>query len=209
MPDPTPTPTPTPDPKAADPAAAPPAIPDDVRTKVIEEYKATLPKAPDKYDVKLPDGSTLPATVLETVSTTARALGLSNENAQRLADLVNSEATAVAKRLQQDYSPGGKVFESQRQTWQDAALKASDIGNGSPEVLQAHVARVTTLVQKYFPDDVRTLINDTGIGSHPGFFRGMAKLAEALKEDGWVKGPAFSGTRKSLAQRLYPEAAKA
>lgn len=180
-----------------------PAVYDKIGGSAVDGFKAALPKAPDKYDVKLPAGSMLPAEVLEKVTPAARELGLiSNEQVQRLIDLMDGEAKGLAQRIAADYSPGGGVYETQRKQHEAAVLAAPDLGNGSPEVLQAKVARVTSFTNKYFPDDVRKLINDTGVGSHPNFFRAMIKLADLMKEDGYVGGT-VAKTVKSAAERIY------
>lgn len=186
-------------------SAAFPKVFETVGTTAVDKYKAALPKPPDKYEVKLPEGSVLPAAVLERMTPAARELGIvSNENAQRLVALIDGEAKQVATRIAADYSPGGTVFETQRRQYEAAALSAPDLGNGSPQVLQAKVARVTAFTQKYFPEDVRKLINDTGVGNHPNFFRTMLKLADQMKEDGYVAG-STSKPAKSHAERIYGE----
>ena len=176
---------------------------DKIGATAVDQFKTTLPKAPDKYEVKLPDGAVLTSEVLERVTPTMRAVGItSNEGAQKLVDAINSEAKLLRDRIAADFSPGGTVFESQRNQYNAAALAAPDLGNGSAEILQAKVARTTNFTNKYFPDDVRKLINDTGIGSHPGFFRAVLKLADLMKEDGYMGGPSTKPP-KTHAERIY------
>lgn len=206
----------------ADPIKDPPVISDEVKAhisgltadqvkeafpKLYDSLGASLkPKVPEKFAVKLPEKATLSAEVLDRTTTAARELGLtSDEQAQRLVDFTNGEAQAVAERIAKDYSPGGSIFESQRQKYTEEALKASDIGEGKPEVLQARVALATTFTNKYFPEAVRKAINDTGIGNHPDFLRAILKIGEALKEDGFVTGAA-SRPKKTTAQRIYSKA---
>lgn len=180
-----------------------PAVFTKIGDGAVTAFKGTLPKPPEKYELKLPEGSLLPATVLERIPTAAREMGItSNEHAQRLIDLMDGESKELAQRIAADYSPGGGVFERQRTQFTEAALKAPDLGNGSPEVLQAKVARVTALATKYFPDDIRKLINDTSVGNHPGFFRAMLKIADLMREDNFVAG-AVGVPRKSSAERIY------
>lgn len=188
-------------------AGDPPPVSDEVKKQIADEavaaFKASLPKAPDKYEVKLPEGSLLASTVLDRVSPLAKELGLtSNEHVQKMVDLLNGEAKALADKIAADHSPGGTVFERTRREHQNAALQAPDLGNGSTETLQAKVARVTAFTAKHFPDDVRKLLDDSGIGNDPRFLRAMIKLADLSREDG-LTGGKVGGSKKSFAERIY------
>lgn len=210
------------DTKGGPPPGLPPVITDDIKKALGEltadQWKTGLPKAyevvgnslkpviPEKYEVKLPDKAVLSSDVTDRASAVARELGLvSNAHAQRIIDFANGEAATLAAQLQADYSPGGKVFEELRQRNMAEALKAPDLGNGSPEALQAKVALTTTFMKKYFPDKVREMLDKTGIGNDPDFFRAIFKMGAGLKEDGFVAGPS-KGTEppKSRAEKLYP-----
>jgi hypothetical protein len=55
------------------------------------------PTVPDKYDLKLPDKSTVDKAVVERTAAKARELGLSQEHAQKTLDFVHQEIDAAAK----------------------------------------------------------------------------------------------------------------
>lgn len=197
-----------PDDKKGEEKKEPVILTDDIKKKISEDavtaFKQSL-KAPEKYEgLKTAENSLLPAGVLDRATAHARKVGyLSNEHAQGLLEFAEGEVKQAIEKTIADFSPGGAQFEKQKKDWETASLNAADIGGGDPAKLQAHVARVNTVVQKYFPEDVRKLFNDLGIGSHPGFFRAIAKLAEAAKEEGFVTGAPPSRGPKTAAERLY------
>lgn len=184
-----------------------PVIPDDVKKQIGEEainaYKASLPKPPDKYELKLPDGTMLPGDVTERTAAIARTLGLTtNEGVQSIIDLLHNEAKTLTGKIIADHSPGGAAFEEQKRVWEEAALKAADIGNGDSAILQAKMSRVNNFLTKYFTEDARKALNEFGLGSHPGIFRSLAKIAEVMREDGWISGPE-PRAKQSRADRIY------
>lgn len=206
----TPPATPPADPPAPNYAelakALDPKLVEHLTTSAVESFKGTLPKVPEKFDgLKLPEKAILPDAVLERTASIARELGLtSNEHAQKLVDFTHGEAAKLIEQIAADHRPGGAAYEAQAAAYQREALAAPDLGNGKPEVLQAHVARVTAFTQKYFPEPVRKLLTEHGIGNHPDFFRAVLKLANAAKEDGFEGGDSSKGGgKKSLAERIY------
>lgn len=188
----------------ADPAPQTIEIPKDLDAKVIthiesqavERYKGTLPKVPDKYNMKIPEKSMLPETVLERTATIARELGLSNDaHAQRLIDFVHGETSAMSESAK-------KQFDDQVKKYEELALAAPDLGNGNPKVLSAIVARVTRLTHKFFPEGIRKMMDEHGIGSHPDFIRGLSKIADQAKEDVLELG-SIHGVKRPAAENIY------
>lgn len=195
----------------ADPAPAAIEIPKDldqkvvehIRSTAVEEYKKTsAPKVPEKYTIKLPDDAVIPKGVLDKVAAKSRELGLTkDEHAQAIIDLINEEASGIVNRTLTEHS-------NQVKNWEEEALKAPDLGNGKPEHLQAHVARVKRLLGKFFPAGAVKLIDLHGIGSHPDFLRGLSKLADAANEDKIELGSIGGGRSGSAASRIYPSQGK-
>lgn len=175
-----------------------PKVIDHIKNTAVEEFKGKLPKPPEKYTVKLPDTSMLPKEVLERTTAKARELGLTTDaHAQAIIDLLDSEVQSFVKSTTAEHS---NVVRN----WEEQALKAPDLGNGRPEVLQAHVARVKRVLNKYFPESARKLLDEHGIGSNPDFIRGLSKIADAAKEDAIEVGNNAGGRKGSAATRIYP-----
>lgn len=168
-----------------------------IGTQAVEKFKSGLPKPPEQYTIKLPDKSLLPKDVLERTSAKAREMGLTTDaHAQGLLDFVHTEAGGLIARTVEEH-------KTQVKAWEDEALKAADIGGGKPEVLQAHVARVKRLAEKFFPENARKLMDEHGIGSHPDFIRGLSRLADLAKEDMIEVGDSSGRKKGSAADRIY------
>lgn len=160
---------------------------------------------PEKYELKLADGSTLPPTLVEKTAATARSLGLSNAKAQALLDATAAEVTAHAEAVLASYKPGGTEYTKQEQAWAAQALADTEIG-GSKEKLDENVAQAAKVIATFFPESIYKFLNDTGFGSHPDVIRGFAKLGRAMSEGKIVEG-AQLGTHtkeeKTAAEKIY------
>lgn len=158
------------------------------------------PGVPEKYDLKLPDGSLLDPGRLEKIAADAKAQGLSNEQAQ---ELVQREHQAVADFVK-DNSRDGAKWNQQMDAWEKEALDSKDLGNGSKQKL-AEISEVAMRGAKaYFPAEVIKYLEDTGQGSNPHVLRGLYKLGQLVAEgeipNGGNNNPAGE---KSTAEMFY------
>jgi hypothetical protein len=51
--------------------------------------------------------------------------------------------------------------------------------------------------------ELRTLLNESGLGNHPEIIRAFYRAGKAISEDGFVAG-GHKATDKGDAKRLYP-----
>lgn len=151
--------------------------------------------APESYeDFEIPEGAELDATVVESAKSLAKDLGLSQANAQRVADLLAGQALAQTKAM----TEGVQRVHSE---WA-AELKAdSEVGGDKlPENLAAAKAAMlaTTTPQ------MQMLLERTGLGNNVEVVRHFLRIAPAFAESRHVPGsaPPSSG-QKSAAQVLY------
>jgi hypothetical protein len=188
-----------------------------------KEGAATPPigsAAPEKYDLKLPDGSTLGADFVNRTADTARALGLTNEAGQKLLDAqiaeiakTNADAVDAAKvEWTKAMQPGGAIWTEQEAKWRTTSLADAEIG-GSPEKLEASVDLAKRVVTRFASDDAKKFFEDSGLGSHPELVRMFARIGKSMSE----ATLALPGARASaamtederLAKRYPTMAAKA
>ncbi len=128
-----------------------------------EETKAQDQKVvPEKYDLKIPEISHLTNEQISKIEAFAKSNGLTNEQAQ---GVLESENSALAGFLS-DRQPGGKVWTAQVDAWEQAALADKDIG-GTKENLAQSAELGRRVVDRFFPPEVKTFLNETGFGSHP------------------------------------------
>src|SRR5688572_22399042 len=80
------------DDKGGAPPATPPVVEPPASTSTFKQDDAQPPKpagAPEKYELVAPKDSTIDSATLERTAATARTLGLSNEQAQNVVDLLH------------------------------------------------------------------------------------------------------------------------
>jgi hypothetical protein len=156
--------------------------------------KAAAAGAPEKYDLKIPEGAeaVLSAGELNEIEELAREANLPNDQAQ---SIVESTAALAAKRSE---------------TWK-ARLEADKTYGGEKlaETQQLANKFLDKVAPKGTPlgDELRSMLQ-SGVGNHLAIVAAMANAGRMMKEDGPVEGAAAAGATqaKSLEEYLYPNA---
>ncbi len=146
--------------KPADPAAKAPAA------EPVKEAAKDAPKAEDKYSLKVPEGASMEAAALEKYGAEMKALGLSQEHAQKLLDrdLSSQKAQheAVVKQLTEQDAQWAKAYQAkcgEKYTEQGEMLKrVFDYGDpdGSfrkslEDMKLAHSPQLLAFMERYIP----------------------------------------------------------
>ena len=145
---------------------------------------------PDEYEFKVPEGTELDSTMVESFKPLAKELGLGNTAAQKLVDLVATHTQrAVDAQREQEVK---MISEWKSQITSDPNHK---------EVIAS--AKLT--VQKFGNDNPEfKKLTDSWLGSHPGFVKFLAQIGNHLKEADMPQGTIGSGGEGSLGSILYP-----
>lgn len=188
------TPPTPPTPPAAAAPAAPPA-PTALATPPPADPPAApaAPVIPEKYDLKLPDGAHLDASAIEAVSAQAKALKLTNEQAQALLTEQDKAVAQYAAKQQAEWAEQG-------QKWV-AEIKADpEIGGAT---FDASISKAKQAVEKFGTPAFREALESTGLGNHPEVVRVFARIGRAMSEDKLVTGAGSSGAQRDPASVLY------
>jgi hypothetical protein len=181
----------TQDRKAADaaPAGKEPAPP------AAEEAKAPAeaPKAPEAYEFKAPEGRVFDSEVMASYSQVAKELNLSQESAQRLLDAVGPK---MAERQM-------AMIEATRNGWADNSKSDREFGG---EKLSENLGVAKKALDAFGTTELRTLLNETGLGNHPELIRFMFRAGKAISEDRMVSG---SATQAKAGPRSFADLAEA
>jgi len=181
----------TQDRKAADaaPAGKEPAPP------AAEEAKAPAeaPKAPEAYEFKAPEGRVFDSEVMASYSQVAKELNLSQESAQRLLDAVGPK---MAERQM-------AMIEATRNGWADNSKSDREFGG---EKLSENLGVAKKALDAFGTTELRTLLNETGLGNHPELIRFMFRAGKAISEDRMVSG---SATQAKAGPRSFADLADA
>lgn len=197
---------PTPEGQAATTAATPPATSEATAAAPAgDSTQTTAPGAsataaeqkpagvPEKYEPLKLEGDPLTAEELARVETDARGLGLSQEGAQKLAELRAADKAGFAQAQQQ-------AVADARASWV-AEIKADKVLGG--EKFAENLAVASAGLKAVDPDGaMKALLDRTGMGDHPEVIRLFHRVGKALAPDSIVPGGKAPGAPAD-ARRLY------
>ena len=197
--------------QAATPATAAPATPATDTTaptggtstaapaaaSTTESAKPAAPAAPvvpEKYDLKLPEKSLLDPSVLERTAASAKARGLTNEQAQKELDAVAGEVAKYHETLLEQHKT--TVTE-----WEQQSRNDKEIG-GAAFAANAELSR--RVVEKFATPEFAKILNDSGYGNHPELVRVFARIGRAIGEDRpGGSNPGGGAPKKNAEDVLY------
>ncbi len=167
--------------------------------------KPPAPVVPETYTLVPPTGVTVDPALLTRTATQARALGLTQENGQKLFDSILTEATARETAFVESWTPGtGTAWKAQDVAKRAEALADPEIG-GSPEKLATSIElanRALAFVKA--PPEFKKFLADTGLGSDVRVLRVLARFGKATSESSLVlSGTHEPGVTLTHAERLY------
>lgn len=153
------------------------------------EAKAEAPAVPEKYEFKFAEGVQVDEATLGAISEQAKDLGLTQEQAQKYADLKVKDQMAQA--------------ESHHKTvadWRKASETDKEFGG---EKLKENLGVARRAIDQFMTPEFKEILDKTGFGNHPEVIRTFYKVGLAISEDGKVvKGGAPKASR-SAAEVLY------
>lgn len=168
-----------------------PPVGDDDKPKV-DEGAAT---SPESYsDFKLPEGVELDSLALEKAAPIFKELDLTQEQAQKLVDL-QAEMVQEGTRSQEE------TLNQLIDGWQEESKNDKEFGG---EKFEENAAVARLAVEKFGTPELKQLMEDHGVGSHPEMVRFMWNIGKLLKED--VPGGLTSAAsqKKDRISTLYP-----
>jgi hypothetical protein len=144
--------------------------------------------APEKYEFKLPDGVQMDEAGLAKFSEFAKGLNLPQEAAQQMLDKMGSHQAEAIERVKAEWSEGAKADK--------------EFGG---DKLNENLAVAKKALDQFGTPELRTLLNESGLGNHPEIIRAFFRAGKAISEDRFVASSAGgqSATRDA-AKSLYP-----
>lgn len=172
-------------------------------TKARTEWETTGKIArtvPDAYTAKAPEKSLLDAESVKRIHAGAREAKLTDEETQRVLNLVATEVGAHWTEKADAYK---KIMEE----WVGQVVTDKEIGG---EKVNENVELAKRVTKKFGSDALHQMFVQTGLGNHPEFVRLMVRIGKTMSDDQLViPGAQDTGTRKSTADMLYGGAAQA
>lgn len=144
--------------------------------------------APESYDF----GETqLDTEVLTAFGEVAKELNLTQEVASKVLD----KMTPVMQARQ------AAQLETARTEWAEQSKADKEFGG---DKLQENLSFAKRAMDAYATNELKTLLNESGLGNHPEVIRFFVKAGKAISEDTVVTGAKGAGTESFNAKRLYP-----
>lgn len=150
--------------------------------------------APEAYEFAMPEGYELNKEVSGEFEAYARELNLPQDKAQAVVDMgVKLMQNAQAKQVE--------AFQQTQKEWREAVVNDKELGGAALAENLSYAAKVLDT----FAPDLRTVLDETGLGNHPAFVKAFVKIGKAISEDRLVGGAQQSpGAVSDPAATLFP-----
>jgi hypothetical protein len=153
--------------------------------------------APENYeDFKAPEGAALDAEVATEFKGLAKELNLSQDAAQKVADLGGKLAQKWAGQQTE-------AIQKAQAEWINGTKTDKEIGG---DQLPANLAVAKKALDTFGTPELRTLLNESGLGNHPEIIRAFYRAGKAISEDRVLTGGATQPV-KTPAKTLFPNQA--
>lgn len=149
--------------------------------------------APEKYEFKVPDGVNMDEASLKSFSEFAKDLDMPQEAAQAML-----EKMGPAWRQRQ-----AEAIAKVHNEWSESSKTDKEFGG---EKLTENLAVAKKALDAFGTPELRSLLNETGLGNNPEIIRAFYRAGKAISEDKFV--PSGNGNPKQgvrdPAKSLYP-----
>lgn len=142
---------------------------------------------------KAPEGVLLDEELLGEFKATAKELKLSQEDAQRLAD--------IGVKMQQKQV---EAYQKTQAQWIESVKADNEIGG---QALDENLAVAKKALGAFATPELRQLLNESGFGNHPEVIRHFVRVGKAISEDGRVVTGTKAAVPSDPAKRLFPNQA--
>lgn len=161
--------------------------------------------APEKYELKAPDGMDFDAEAFGEVEPILRELDLSPVAAQKLVDVYAGKVIPLLQKRAEEgaVKAADERNANYRKELADQARADPEIGGAKFDETIDKVARVWQQFGIPAGSGFRGLLDDSGLGNHPDMLRFLSRVGAAVSEGGFVRGDGVGGGRKSDAEVFY------
>lgn len=180
----------------AAPAAAEPKKEEPKPDTKADPTEAAKPAVPEKYELKLPDGSKLGADAVAKVEALAKEKGWTNERAQ---EALEQRHAAVSEFEQVQASSLKNLNEV---TWKEQLQADPDVG-GQKFEQSGHLAykAAERFGGKEFADQLKAM----NLNHQPMLFKYLVKVGRAMESDNFVPNNPKAPGSEPPEKRMYPD----
>lgn len=154
----------------------------------------TAPAVPEKYEFQFAQGEQVDPKVVEAYSAVAKELKLSQADAQKM-------LTTMAPAFRQSV----EAQQAQAVTaWAESSKADKEFGGTA---LEANLAVAKSALEAFGSPELRSLLEQTGLGNHPEVIRLFYRAGKSISQDRLVTGSRNVAAPSDPAKTLYPNMA--
>jgi hypothetical protein len=168
--------------------------PTDLAPAKPDEAAAPVNVVPEKYDFKTPDGAPLEGEFVGEFSAIAKDLKLSQEQADKVAELGAKMAKGFSVQQEQ-------ALETASAEWAAAVTADKDIGG---DKLAENLAIAKKALADLGTPQLTELLEKSKLGNHPEVIRLLVNAGKAISQDSNLVTGGRMTVIESAAQRMYP-----
>lgn len=147
--------------------------------------------APEEYEeFTAPEGQQFDPEVINNFKEVAKDLNLSQEAAQKMLDKMGP---VMAQRQTQQ-------VEALRTQWAEQSTADKEFGG---EKLAENLGVARKALDSFGSPELKSLLNESGLGNHPEFIRLLYRAGKAIGEDSFVGGNKSAGKAQPTSQADY------
>jgi uncharacterized protein YnzC (UPF0291/DUF896 family) len=155
--------------------------------------KPAEPVIPEKYELKLDEGSLIDSSYLEKFQTYAKEKKLTQEQAQ---ELIQREDATRREYLEAQRSKWAETTEN----WKKQAQADAEIGG---EKFAENVEHAHRALEKFSTPQFKQALDSSGYGNHPELVRVFARIGRMMAESKMIVPGANTGGSKELTEIFY------
>lgn len=164
-------------------------------TSTAEDQPATTEeKAPEtEYEFSFEEGVEVDPDTLGNLKELAKEFGLTQEQAQKIADLGAAQSQKWVALQEQ------AITEASTQ-WVEQVKSDKEIGG---DRLSENLGIAKRALDRFGSPELSKLLDESRLGNHPELIRTMYRIGKAISDDAVVPGSRSAFGSNSPAQRLY------
>ena len=149
---------------------------------------------PEKYEIKLKEGMEIDQAALDVFTPLLKELKVSQEGFDKIIDKYVPMIQSVQDKVRQDSIESYKkiIDEWKTETYKELGANA-----------KTEIAYCGKALLKFGSDELRQVLNETGLGNHKELVKFMAKIGKTISEDAFVDGKSKSSADDPLL-KMYP-----
>lgn len=162
-------------------------------TSTAEDQPATTEETAPEYEFSFAEGVEVDPDTLGNLKELAKELGLTQEQAQKIADLGAAQSQKWVALQEQ------AITEASTQ-WVEQVKSDKEIGG---DKLSENLGIAKRALDRFGTPELSKLLDESRLGNHPELIRTMYRIGKAISDDAVVPGSRSAFGSNSPAQRLY------